>query len=90
MPGLDTLYDFSSFNVIPAFGRAVAGDAEFYRYLVEFIRRFPRPHAFTDMIAAAGSAAVTSRAHRRRGGVAFRLAAVAERFIQRIGLHSRP
>jgi len=54
VPGLDALYDFYSFNVIPALGRAVAGDAEAYRYLVESIRRFPRPQAFADMIAAAG------------------------------------
>ncbi len=43
VPGLDALYDLYSFNVIPALGRAVAGDAEAYRYLVESIRRFPRP-----------------------------------------------
>ena len=28
VPGLDRLYDFYSFNVIPALGRAVTGDAE--------------------------------------------------------------
>ena len=54
VPGLDRLYDLYSFNVIPALGRAVAGDADSYRYLVELIRRFPRPQAFADMIAAAG------------------------------------
>jgi demethylmenaquinone methyltransferase/2-methoxy-6-polyprenyl-1,4-benzoquinol methylase len=54
VPGLDWLYDLYSFNVIPALGRAVAGDADSYRYLVESIRRFPRPQAFADMIAAAG------------------------------------
>ncbi len=54
VPGLDALYDFYSFNVIPALGRAVAGDAAAYRYLVESIRRFPRPQAFADMITAAG------------------------------------
>ncbi len=43
VPGLDALYDLYSFNVIPALGRAVTGDAEAYRYLVESIRRFPRP-----------------------------------------------
>ena len=43
MPGLDALYDAYSFNVIPALGRAVTGDGEAYRYLVESIRRFPRP-----------------------------------------------
>jgi demethylmenaquinone methyltransferase / 2-methoxy-6-polyprenyl-1,4-benzoquinol methylase len=54
VPGLDALYDLYSFNVIPALGRAVAGDAESYRYLVESIRRFPKPQAFADMIAGAG------------------------------------
>jgi demethylmenaquinone methyltransferase/2-methoxy-6-polyprenyl-1,4-benzoquinol methylase len=54
VPGLDTLYDLYSFNVIPALGRSVTGDAEAYRYLVESIRRFPRPQDFTAMIASAG------------------------------------
>lgn len=54
VPGLDTLYDLYSFNVIPAIGRAVTGDADSYRYLVESIRRFPKPKAFADMIKAAG------------------------------------
>ena len=43
VPGLDALYDLYSFNVIPALGRAVTGDAEAYRYLVESIRHFPQP-----------------------------------------------
>ena len=38
VPGLDRLYDLYSFNVIPVLGRAVAGDAESYHYLVESIR----------------------------------------------------
>ena len=50
VPGLDALYDFYSFNVIPALGRAVTGDAEAYRYLVESIRRFPQPDAFAEMM----------------------------------------
>jgi demethylmenaquinone methyltransferase / 2-methoxy-6-polyprenyl-1,4-benzoquinol methylase len=54
VPGLDALYDFYSFNVIPALGQAVAGDAEAYRYLVESIRRFPKPKAFAELITAAG------------------------------------
>ena len=45
LPGLGALYDLYSFNVIPALGRAVAGDADSYRYLVESIRRFPKPPA---------------------------------------------
>jgi demethylmenaquinone methyltransferase / 2-methoxy-6-polyprenyl-1,4-benzoquinol methylase len=54
VPGLDRLYDFYSFNVIPALGRAVTGDAESYRYLVESIRRFPRPEPFAAMLRVAG------------------------------------
>ncbi len=54
VPGLDKLYDLFSFNVIPPLGRAITGDAESYRYLVESIRRFPSPAAFADMIKAAG------------------------------------
>jgi len=59
VPGLDTLYDAYSFNVIPALGRVVAGDAESYRYLVESIRRFPKPQQFADMLRAAGFARVS-------------------------------
>lgn len=54
MPGLDRLYDLFSFKVIPPLGRMVTGDAESYQYLVESIRKFPRPNAFADMIKAAG------------------------------------
>jgi len=59
VPGLDRLYDFYSFNVIPALGRVVAGDAESYRYLVESIRRFPNPQNFAAMLRAAGFARVS-------------------------------
>jgi demethylmenaquinone methyltransferase/2-methoxy-6-polyprenyl-1,4-benzoquinol methylase len=59
VPGLDRLYDFYSFNVIPALGRAVAGDAESYRYLVESIRRFPSPQNFAAMLRTAGFARVS-------------------------------
>lgn len=61
VPGLDRLYDLYSFNVIPALGRAVAGDAESYRYLVESIRRFPKPEAFAAMMRAAGFARASHR-----------------------------
>src|SRR5207237_10472384 len=54
VPGLDRLYDFFSFKVIPPLGRAVTGDAESYQYLVESIRKFPRPNAFAEMIREAG------------------------------------
>ncbi len=54
VPGLDRLYDMFSFRVIQPLGRAVTGDAESYQYLVESIRKFPRPGAFAEMIGAAG------------------------------------
>ncbi|MBV8924696.1 MAG: bifunctional demethylmenaquinone methyltransferase/2-methoxy-6-polyprenyl-1,4-benzoquinol methylase UbiE [Bradyrhizobium sp.] len=54
VPGLDRLYDLFSFKVIPELGRVVTGDAESYRYLVESIRKFPKPATFADMIGAAG------------------------------------
>jgi demethylmenaquinone methyltransferase / 2-methoxy-6-polyprenyl-1,4-benzoquinol methylase len=62
VPGLDRLYDLFSFRVIPQIGRAVTGDAESYRYLVESIRKFPKPAAFADMIRAGGFARVNWQA----------------------------
>src|ERR1700716_3727010 len=54
LPGLDLIYDLFSFKVIPPLGRAVTGDAESYQYLVESIRKFPRPGAFAEMMRMAG------------------------------------
>ncbi len=53
-PGFSTAYDAWADRVIPRLGRAFADDEESYRYLVESIRRFPRPEAFKRMIAEAG------------------------------------
>ncbi|CCE07153.1 Ubiquinone/menaquinone biosynthesis methyltransferase ubiE [Bradyrhizobium sp. STM 3843] len=61
VPGLDRLYDLFSFNVIPQLGRAVTGDAESYRYLVESIRKFPNPSLFGEMISNAGFSRVSWR-----------------------------
>jgi demethylmenaquinone methyltransferase / 2-methoxy-6-polyprenyl-1,4-benzoquinol methylase len=54
VPGLDRIYELFSFKVIPPLGRAVTGDADSYQYLVESIRKFPRPNAFAEMMRAAG------------------------------------
>ena len=54
VPLLDKVYEAYSFNVIPPMGRMVTGEAEPYQYLVESIRKFPRPQAFAQMIEAAG------------------------------------
>ena len=67
VPGLDRLYDAYSFNVIPAIGSAVTGDAEAYRYLVESIRRFPRPEAFAGMMRHDGFGRVSFQ--RLSGGI---------------------
>src|SRR5437868_7379374 len=53
-PGFADVYDAWATKVIPRIGKAVADDEESYRYLVESIRRFPRPEAFKRMIADAG------------------------------------
>jgi demethylmenaquinone methyltransferase/2-methoxy-6-polyprenyl-1,4-benzoquinol methylase len=53
-PGFADAYEAYASNIIPRLGKAVAGDEESYRYLVESIRRFPRPEAFRQMIAEAG------------------------------------
>ena len=58
VPGLDRIYDLFSFKVIPPLGRMITGDADSYQYLVESIRKFPKPNAFAEMIRAAGFARV--------------------------------
>ena len=55
-PGFGFAYERYSDVVIPRLGKAVTGDEESYRYLVESIRRFPKPEAFARMIADAGFA----------------------------------
>jgi demethylmenaquinone methyltransferase/2-methoxy-6-polyprenyl-1,4-benzoquinol methylase len=54
VPGLDTLYELYSFQVIPRVGDAVTGDRDAYQYLVESIRKFPKPKLFAAMLGAAG------------------------------------
>ncbi len=53
-PGLQALYDAYSFNVIPPMGKAITGDRDSYRYLVESIRKFPDQETFLGMIREAG------------------------------------
>jgi demethylmenaquinone methyltransferase/2-methoxy-6-polyprenyl-1,4-benzoquinol methylase len=60
VPGLDKIYDFYSFHLIPRIGKMVVGEAEPYQYLVESIRRFPNRTVFADMIRDAGFARVTA------------------------------
>jgi demethylmenaquinone methyltransferase/2-methoxy-6-polyprenyl-1,4-benzoquinol methylase len=59
VPGLDRIYDLFSFKVIPPLGRMITGDPDSYQYLVESIRKFPRPNAFAEMVRDAGFSRVT-------------------------------
>jgi demethylmenaquinone methyltransferase/2-methoxy-6-polyprenyl-1,4-benzoquinol methylase len=61
LPGLDALYGLYSFRVIPRIGAAVTGDREAYQYLVESIRKFPRPQVFARMMEEAGFRRVSFR-----------------------------
>jgi demethylmenaquinone methyltransferase/2-methoxy-6-polyprenyl-1,4-benzoquinol methylase len=53
-PGFSKLYEKWADKMIPRIGKAVADDEDSYRYLIESIRRFPRPPVFRKMIADAG------------------------------------
>jgi demethylmenaquinone methyltransferase/2-methoxy-6-polyprenyl-1,4-benzoquinol methylase len=67
VPGLDRLYDLYSFNIVPRIGEVVTGDRDAYQYLVESIRKFPRPSVFADMMCKAGFRRVTFK--QMTGGV---------------------
>ena len=53
-PGFKQAYDLYSHRLVPQIGKAIAGDAESYRYLIESIRRFPPMPEFERMIREAG------------------------------------
>jgi demethylmenaquinone methyltransferase/2-methoxy-6-polyprenyl-1,4-benzoquinol methylase len=53
-PGFADLYDRYASRLIPKIGKAVASDEASYRYLVESIRRFPKPDQFRQIVAEAG------------------------------------
>ena len=59
LPALDKLYELYSFRVIPRVGEWVTGDRDAYLYLVESIRKFPKPGIFAKMIEDAGFRRVT-------------------------------
>lgn len=53
-PGFADVYELYAEKLIPRIGKVVARDEDSYRYLVESIRRFPRPEQFERMIGEAG------------------------------------
>lgn len=66
-PGFGEAYELYADKVIPRVGKAVANDEESYRYLVESIRRFPKPEQFRAMIGEAGF--VRTRVETLMGGL---------------------
>ncbi|AKQ41400.1 ubiquinone/menaquinone biosynthesis methyltransferase [Aurantiacibacter atlanticus] len=55
-PGMKQAYDSYSHKLVPQIGKAVAGDENSYRYLIESIRRFPPMPEFEKLIRDAGFA----------------------------------
>ncbi len=53
-PMLAKLYDTYSYTIIPKVGKLIANDEESYQYLVESIRKFPKPHALEERMENAG------------------------------------
>ncbi|WP_295631854.1 class I SAM-dependent methyltransferase [Novosphingobium sp.] len=53
-PGFAEIYDAYSHKLVPKIGKAIAGDEDSYRYLIESIRRFPPMPKFKAMIEQAG------------------------------------
>jgi demethylmenaquinone methyltransferase/2-methoxy-6-polyprenyl-1,4-benzoquinol methylase len=66
--GLDRIYEWYSFNVIPKVGGWVVGEEQPYQYLVESIRKFPNQARFAANIEAAGFRRIAVR--NLTGGVA--------------------
>ncbi|MBM3595011.1 MAG: class I SAM-dependent methyltransferase [Alphaproteobacteria bacterium] len=53
-PGFREAYDAYSHRLVPRIGKAIAGDEDSYRYLIESIRCFPTMPEFEGMIRLAG------------------------------------
>jgi len=53
-PGFREAYDAYSHRLVPKLGKAITGDADSYRYLIESIRRFPPMPEFARMIETTG------------------------------------
>lgn len=67
VPGLDRVYDFYSFNVLPVMGRLIANDADSYRYLAESIRMHPDQNSLKSLMEQAGFERCTY--HNMTGGI---------------------
>lgn len=67
LPGLNTLYDAYSFNVLPLLGKIIANDEDSYRYLAESIRKHPDQETLKEMMETAGFERVSY--HNLAGGI---------------------
>ncbi len=66
-PGLNKLYDFYSFNILPKMGKLIANDEDSYRYLAESIRMHPDQPTLKAMMQDAGFERCTW--HNMTGGI---------------------
>ena len=67
MPGLNKLYDFYSFNILPKMGKLIANDEASYRYLAESIRMHPDQATLKSMMEQVGFERCTY--HNMTGGI---------------------
>ncbi|RUR08135.1 bifunctional demethylmenaquinone methyltransferase/2-methoxy-6-polyprenyl-1,4-benzoquinol methylase UbiE [Legionella sp. km772] len=54
LPGLKTVYDWYSFNILPKIGKLFAQDEDSYQYLAESIRMHPDQEQLKQLIEQAG------------------------------------
>ena len=66
-PGIEKVYDWYSFNILPKLGAWVAGDESSYRYLAESIRMHPGQEELKTLMKACGFGHVDC--HNMTGGV---------------------
>ncbi len=54
LPGVEQIYDWYSFKILPKMGELILGDAKSYHYLAESIRKHPNQDGLKRMITDAG------------------------------------
>lgn len=67
LPGLQPIYDWYSFKLLPLMGKVIANDADSYQYLAESIRMHPAQNELKTMIEAQGFEDCTY--HNLSGGI---------------------
>ncbi len=67
LPGLQPIYDWYSFHILPKIGQWIAKDEESYRYLAESIRMHPAQDELKSLIEAVGFE--DCRYHNLSGGI---------------------